>query len=144
VVKGAIVKSLGLYTEKPLLVKACPRRYGIKIRSHYAAYKNNPQEMEEDVEGKVWAKDQIRWFMHKGDVVFPDKPLAMTYDCHWSMKASDFPSAEARRNPGLGQLSENVFRDVVFVASRQDIAPSRFDELDPGKLSISAFPRICN
>ncbi|KAK1754394.1 hypothetical protein QBC47DRAFT_383808 [Echria macrotheca] len=136
VVKGAIIKSLGLYTEKLPFVRACPRDYGIKIRSQYAAYKHNPDEVQVDVEGMTWATDQIRWFIRNGDVIFPDKPLVMMYDCHWSMRASEFPGTQTKRSPGAPQPSDAAIRDVVFIASSESPAPTRFDALNPSSSQV--------
>lgn len=129
VARGAIIKSLGVYTEKPLLVRSCPRHYGIKVRTQYAAYKHSDVAPETDIEGIPWATDQIRWFIQKGDGIFPNKPLLATYDCHWSMKASEFPSTNKKGPHTRGE----VFRDVVFIASAQDEGPIRFDKIDKGK-----------
>ncbi|KAK3683332.1 hypothetical protein B0T22DRAFT_245329 [Podospora appendiculata] len=156
VARGAIIKSLGMYTDKPAIVKSCPRHYGIKVRTQFAAYKHKPADAEVDVEGIPWATDQIRWFVQKGDAIFPGKPVVATYDCHWSMKASDYPSPPnplAPNSPPSGRRGNNgasaaaglrpmsvpppqpgqqgqplgeVFREVVFVASAQDEAPIRF------------------
>ncbi|KAK3386605.1 hypothetical protein B0H63DRAFT_520692 [Podospora didyma] len=127
VAKGAIIKSLGVYTDKPALVKSCPRHYGIKVRTQFASYKHQQGDAEVDVEGFQWATDQIRWFIQKGDALFPNKPLVATYDCHWSMKAADFPSAQNKRSSNMHPTnSAEVFRDVVFVASGRDEAPMRF------------------
>ncbi|KAK0634343.1 hypothetical protein B0T17DRAFT_611370 [Bombardia bombarda] len=141
VAKGAIIKSLGVYTEKPLLVKACPRHYGIKVRTQYAAYKHQQTDAEIDLEGVQWATDQIRWFIQQGDAIFPNKPIVATYDCHWSMKASDYPTPQIHhsrrrheRDSGNAnanaQPSAEVFRDVVFIASAQQDAPIRFASID--------------
>ncbi|KAK3370874.1 hypothetical protein B0T24DRAFT_650103 [Lasiosphaeria ovina] len=126
VAKGAIIKSLGVYTEKPALVKSCPRHYGIKVRTQFASYKHQQGDAEVDVEGIQWATDQIRWFILKGDALFPNKPIVATYDCHWSMKATEFPSPQNKRSSHLPLSSSEVYRDVVFVASSRDEAPTRF------------------
>ncbi|KAK4135768.1 hypothetical protein BT67DRAFT_260133 [Trichocladium antarcticum] len=75
VAKGAIIKSMGIYTDKPLFVKSCPRHYGIKVRSRYASYENHlRRDVDVDAEGVEWALDQIRWFVPKGDGLFPASP----------------------------------------------------------------------
>lgn len=134
--KGAIIKSLGVYTEKPLLVKSCPRHYGIKVRTQFAAYKHSDVTPEKDVEGVQWATDQIRWFIQKGDGIFPNKPVVATYDCHWSMKASEFPSS----NKKASHPPAEVFREVVFIASSQEEAPIRFGNIDRSMFSAAAEP----
>lgn len=133
VVKGAIIKSLGLYTQKLPVVIRCPRHYGIKIRAQFSAYKHKPSDAEVDVEGVSWACNQIRWFVQKGDAIFPGKAIVISYDCHWSMKASDYP---ARRRSSGSQATESVFRDLVFVASAANDPPTRLDELVRGEPSF--------
>ncbi|KAK3396747.1 hypothetical protein B0T20DRAFT_355975 [Sordaria brevicollis] len=91
VTRGAIIKSLGVHTDLPPVIRPCPRHYGIKVRMQYAPYESHkPSDLDVDPEGVSWATDQIRWFVNKGDAIFPGKPLISTYDCHWSMKASHF------------------------------------------------------
>ncbi|KAK3939278.1 hypothetical protein QBC46DRAFT_388319 [Diplogelasinospora grovesii] len=150
VAKGAILKSLGVYTDKPLLVGSCPRHYGIKVRTQFASYKHQPGDAEVDVEGIQWATDQIRWFIQKGDALIPKKSIVATYDCHWSMKASDFPSPQNnRRTSSVPQPPAEIYRDVVFVASAQDEAPGRFaainralgDEVMTLRCDLTKVPR---
>ncbi|KAK1834505.1 hypothetical protein QBC39DRAFT_397070 [Podospora conica] len=119
VVKGALIKSLGLYTAKPRVVKTCPRHYGIKVRS---------------AEGTHRASDHIRWFVRKGDVIFPTRPLIRTHDCHWSMKASDFASAKQSLNSS--QSSSSALREVVFVATSLNAAPTRIDKSNQSRSQV--------
>ncbi|KAH7625276.1 hypothetical protein B0T09DRAFT_352661 [Sordaria sp. MPI-SDFR-AT-0083] len=151
VTRGAIIKSLGVHTSLPPIIRPCPRHYGIKVRTQYAPYNSHrPSDIDVDVEGVKWATDQIRWFINKGDALFPGKPMVSTYDCHWSMKASHFPSPNAAngrvQSQSLGSMSQRfdkrgggggsasipppppaeVFREVVFVASSAEEPPTRF------------------
>lgn len=133
VAKGAVLKGLGICSDKPLPVKGSPRHYGIKTRTHFAAYQHKLSETETDVEGIQWATDQIRWLVQKGDVIYPDKATMATYECHWSMKASAYTSGRGKtRENGAGVRSSEVTRDVIFVASKKDEVPSRFAEIEPG------------
>lgn len=131
VAKGAVIKSLGLYTDKPPAVKICPRHYGIKARASSTAPKHESQPP--GVEGVRWASDQIRWLVRKGDAIFPNRPLIATHHCHWSMKASDFESAKQSLN--YGQPSCSALREVVFVATPLDAAPARLDKSNQSKFS---------
>ncbi|KAB5585602.1 hypothetical protein GE09DRAFT_1166380 [Coniochaeta sp. 2T2.1] len=132
VAKGAVLKGLGICSEKPQPVKGCPRHYGVKTRTHFAPYQHKLSETEMDPEGVQWATDQIRWLVQKGDVIHPGKPTQATYECHWSMKASTYSSGKGRgRDPITGYTpSTEVTRDVVFVASARDEVPARYAEIE--------------
>ncbi|KAK4186242.1 putative heat shock protein family 70 protein [Podospora australis] len=131
VAKGAIIKSLGVYTEKPLFVQDCPRHYGIKVRRPYASYENHlHSDVNIDSQGMEWALDQIRWFVQKGDALFPNKAIIVTHDCNFSMKASDYPVQRNKRNSSVSGPATPVWRDIVFVASDRDEAPTRLDATD--------------
>lgn len=122
----------------PLPVKGAPRHYGIKTRTHFAAYQHKLSETETDVEGIQWATEQIRWLIQKGDVIHPHKATVAKYECHWSMKTSVFESATSRRNRDTGVVTSNdVIRDVVFVATEKEEAPSRYAEIDSGTILYS-------
>lgn len=133
VAKGAIIKSMGIYTDKPLFVKSCPRHYGIKVRKQYASYENHlRKDVDVDAAGVEWALDQIRWFVQKGDGLFPGKSIVVTHDCSFSMKASAYNRARGKRLPGAGAQSA-VTREVVLIASNRNQPPMRLDAIDPGK-----------
>ncbi|KAK0737288.1 hypothetical protein B0T21DRAFT_287289 [Apiosordaria backusii] len=128
VARGAIIKSLGIYTEKPKFVLGSPRHYGIKVRRPFASYENHARsDIDVDAQGIQWATDQIRWFIHKGDALFPNKPTVAKYELHFSMSANDFPTAQPqnkRGGRGVLQQPAAVFRDVVFLSSSRDKAPT--------------------
>ncbi|EAA33990.2 hypothetical protein GE21DRAFT_3741 [Neurospora crassa] len=157
VTRGAIIKSLGVHTSLPPIIRPCPRHYGIKVRTQYAPYNSHrPSEVDVDVEGVKWATDQIRWFINKGDALFPGKPMVSTYDCHWSMRAAHFPAQNGTgralaQNPGsVSQRFDKrgggnimppppppeVFREVVFVASSADEPPTRFAAVNKGRDTV--------
>ncbi|KAK4678703.1 hypothetical protein QC764_310090 [Podospora pseudoanserina] len=128
VARGAIIKSLGVYTEKPKHVISCPRYYGIKVRRPFASYENHARsDIDVDTQGIKWATDQIRWFIQKGDAILPNKPTVARYELHFSMNASEFPGTQLqnkRGGRGVPQQPAAVFRDVVFLSSSRDKAPT--------------------
>ncbi|KAK0665366.1 putative heat shock protein family 70 protein [Cercophora samala] len=128
VARGAIIKSLGVYTEKPKHVISCPRHYGIKVRRPFASYENHARsDIDVDVHGIQWATDQIRWFIQKGDAILPNKPTVARYELHFSMNASDFPGTQSqnkRSGRSAAPQPPAVFRDVVFLSSSRDKAPT--------------------
>ncbi|KAK4178783.1 putative heat shock protein family 70 protein [Triangularia setosa] len=128
VARGAIIKSLGIYTEKPKYVLSSPRHYGIKVRRPFASYENHARsDIDVDPHGIQWATDQIRWFIQKGDAILPNKPTVVKHELHFSMNANDFPitqSQNKRGGRGVPQQPPAVFRDVVFLSSSRDKAPT--------------------
>ncbi|KAK4225797.1 hypothetical protein QBC38DRAFT_251921 [Podospora fimiseda] len=133
VAKGAIIKSLGIYTEKPEFVKSCPRSYGIKVRRPFASYENHlRKDVDVDGQGKEWATDQLRWFILKGDGMFPNRPIVVTHDCNFSAKASEFPSFQKRASSSTSALAP-VYREIVFIASPRDKPPLHLEATDEGQ-----------
>ncbi|KAK5661328.1 hypothetical protein OQA88_11223 [Cercophora sp. LCS_1] len=131
--RGAIIKSLGLYTDKLPIVRECPRHYGFRTKSQYEGWRHNHNSPQKDLEGTRWATGQIRWLVKKGDAIFPNKPIVMHYDCHWLLPAprsnqnGRATGAPAPDDPSVGQ------KEVVFIASAEDDAPLRFDGLNTGE-----------
>ena len=134
VAKGAIIKTLGVYTDKPQVVKSCPRHYGIKVRRRYASYENHlRRDVDVDPEGVEWATDQIRWFVQMGDGLFPGKSKVVTHDCHFSMKASDYEQAKRKRG-GSSAVPSLVMREILVISSSRDRPPTRLDAIDAGEI----------
>lgn len=131
VAQGAIIKTLGLYSDKPTPVKICPRHYGIKVRSQFSPHKHKESDKEVDVEGLAWATEQVRWFVKQGDTIFPDNPIVAQFQCHWTVKASDFPDRQRKKDRAAKpSQTVQVLRNVVFVATAKEEAPARFDGLN--------------
>lgn len=131
--KGAIIKSLGVYTDKPEFVKPCPRHYGIKVRRPFASYEQHQRrDVDVDAQGNEWATDQLRWFIQKGDGMFPNKPIVVTHECNFSAKLSEFPAYQSKKTSLGTSTPAPVFREIVFVASSRDEAPTRLDATDKG------------
>lgn len=133
---------MGIYTDKPLFVKSCPRHYGIKVRSRYASYENHlRRDVVVDAEGVEWALDQIRWFVPKGDGLFPGKSIHATHDCSFSMKASEYRRAQGKRSQRMGGQNAATM-EVVMIASSRDQPPIRLDAIDPGEGPTRLSPLI--
>lgn len=137
VAQGAVMKGLGLLTERPIPVTRCPRHFGIKTRTHYSAWRNSPGDSEVDAAGIRWATGQVKWLVQKGDAIMAGRETVEKYDCHWSLKASDYPLAkkkQSHRDSANG--TTEFFRDIIIVASAEDEAPAAFSGISRG-LSLS-------
>ena len=54
---------------------ACPRSYGITVSKPFTAIDHSKNELSVDpVTGKPMAKDQLMWFIKKGDVILSNEP----------------------------------------------------------------------
>ena len=152
--KGAVMKGLGLLTEKPPAIARSPCFYGVKTRQHFSNWRNSGDNVETDSLGVRWATDQIKWFVKKNDAILPGQDRVATYKCHWLLQPKDFetPSTtfsfssrkrNSSHNKTDGHQPPPVYRDIVFVISSEEEAPTRYKELNMGMLSnlcISAPP----
>jgi hypothetical protein len=119
------MKGLGLLTERPPIITKCPKHFGIKTRTPFSPWQNNFREIETDVEGTRWAIDQVRWFIEKGDAIVPHKSLVQKYDCHFTMRESDLPSAKKNKS----NTTTEAYREIVFLTSEAEEAPVRFADI---------------
>ncbi|CAK7228219.1 hypothetical protein SCUCBS95973_006807 [Sporothrix curviconia] len=136
--QGAVMKGLGLLTDKPPTITRSPCYYGVKTRQLYSGWRNSGDNVEKDSLGIKWATDQIKWFVRKNDSIQPGKDRVATYNCHWLLRPADFATAtpsfsfssRKRHSQAVKEAAQStVYRDIVFVASREDDAPTRFKEL---------------
>lgn len=145
--KGAVMKGLGLLTEKPLNITRSPCYYGVKTRQLYSGWRNTGDNFEVDSLGVKWATDQVKWFVRKDDAIQPGKDRVTTYNCHWLLRPKDFATAtpsfsfsSKKRNSAAHNVTQNlVYRDIVFVASHELDAPRRFKELNMGRYPSFLF-----
>ncbi|CAK7208180.1 hypothetical protein SEUCBS140593_000086 [Sporothrix eucalyptigena] len=145
--KGAVMKGLGLLTDKPPTITRSPCYYGVKTRQLYSGWRNSGDNFEVDSLGVKWATDQVKWFVRKNDSIQPGKDRVATYNCHWLLRPKDFAtstpsfsfSSRKRHSAAANSAVQNiVYRDIVFVASSEAEAPTRFKELklDDAKIVI--------
>lgn len=138
------MKGLGLLTEKPPKITRSPCFYGVKTRQLYSGWRNSEDHVEVDSLGVKYATDQIKWFVKKDDAIQPGKDCVATYNCHWLLRPSDFEtpmpsifSSRKRHSTAATSADQNiVYRDIVFVASKETDAPTRFRELKTGRFEV--------
>ena len=66
--------------------------------------------------------------------MFPNKSIVVTHECNFSAKLSEFPAYQSKRTSLGTSTPAPVFREIVFVASSRDEAPTRLDATDKGML----------
>lgn len=124
VVKGAVLRGLGIGMTAPSPVKKCPRHFGVVISESYASFKHTQEDMYYDtLDGSKKAKGQLKWLVTKGDLILPEKPTELTFKFARKFRGEDPKS----------------FR-LIFVASTESNPPSRLDEASHRKpLKCSAI-----
>lgn len=141
--KGAVMKGLGILTEKPHAITRSPCFYGVKTRQHFSSWRNADDNVETDTLGVQWATDQIKWFVKKDDAILHDEDRVSSYKCHWLLTQKDFETpapafhfSSRKRNSAQNRsdLPQPIYRDIVFIISSENDAPTRYKELKMGTL----------
>jgi hypothetical protein len=137
VAQGAVMKGLGMLTEKPAKVFECPRHYGVKKAVSDLTPRQNPGNPSPVQTNARLATNQIHWLVAKGDLVLPqtastdNDDSTKKYDYEWTMDQDHFKAMENQITPFT--VSEHY--DLVFVASDEDMAPTLFENVSDSCLS---------
>jgi hypothetical protein len=116
VVKGAVLKGMGLGTEPCIKVTKSLRHYGFSLSESYAEYKhNNAKTVVDPFHGRKVATNQLEWVIKKGSVILPNEPIRQTLSmgCNFT-----------RANLGAGASVR-----FVFVATAELSPPSSLENL---------------
>jgi hypothetical protein len=101
------------------------------MRSQFSPHRHKESDKEVDIQGVAWATEQVRWFVKQGDTIFPDNPIVAQFQCHWTVKASEFPDRQPKKGRAAKlPQSVQVLRNVIFVATAKEDAPAPFYDLD--------------
>lgn len=112
-VKGALLRGMGIGVETAAIVHSCPRHYGICVSQIYAELTNVNQPSRRQ---KV--TEQLVWLVRKRDLILPDEPIVLVFDleCRFTSK----------------HLSLGKNMRIIFVASDIDNPPFSLAELPRG------------
>ncbi|KAF2671475.1 hypothetical protein BT63DRAFT_453870 [Microthyrium microscopicum] len=76
VVRGAVLKGMGVGADLPERVKECPRHYGICVSDVFAAWKyDGTDTVKNTYNASQMVHHQVSWLIKKGDVILPDKAI---------------------------------------------------------------------
>ncbi|KAI9769806.1 MAG: hypothetical protein M1840_003800 [Geoglossum simile] len=81
VVKGALLRVIGIGTEALPKAGTCPRHYGICTSQEYAGWRDgNMRTITDGFDGRRMVPEQFIWLVQKGDIIIPNKPIETTFD----------------------------------------------------------------
>jgi hypothetical protein len=74
VVRGAVVRRIEDRGEG-VLMKQCPKSYGLRISQPFSPYLHDSVDKYRDpYDNQVKARDQMLWLKNKGDLILSDRP----------------------------------------------------------------------
>jgi hypothetical protein len=112
VVRGAVLKGVGLGSSMAEHVKICPRHYGVCVSERFTQHLHLDEETVVDrLQGYVMVTEQFVWLVRKGDLIPSDEPITATYDVYCVFESRDITSKRVVR--------------ISFVASAADEPPSK-------------------
>ncbi|KAI9777865.1 MAG: hypothetical protein M1839_008542 [Geoglossum umbratile] len=120
VVKGAVLKGMGIGADMPYRLRSCPRHYGVCVSQIYADWAHDSARVViDEFHGRQVVRDQLIWLVQRGDVILPDKPVVSTFSIGY------------RFTPRHLELGESV--RMVIVATALERPPSNLSDLPRGK-----------
>jgi hypothetical protein len=119
VVKGAVLRGVGIGMDVAPDVRSCPRHYAICVNELYAGWRHKEEQAVTDhVLGKQIVPQQLIWLIRKGDVILPDAPIVSSY-----VVENRFTSK---------QRDSRVSLRITFAASAIENPPSNLSDLRRG------------
>ncbi|KAF4625147.1 hypothetical protein G7Y89_g13022 [Cudoniella acicularis] len=123
VVKGALLRGMGIGIEPPAKLRSCPRHYGVCVNQRYQDWRHTGENAVRDVlDGTMKVHDQLHWLIRQGDLILPEVPLTSTEDVHFQVTQQQYESGISVR--------------LTFVATAAKDAPSSVSGLPPGRDEI--------
>lgn len=125
VVKGAVLKGMGIGTSTPPKLLACPRNYGISSAAPYRAWEETNGNAVRDAfhVGSV-VPDQLIWAIRQGDLIRPEEPTTKKLSICIRFTQEQYNAGTEHR--------------VTFVAGAAPDAPCLLSDVVPGECSYAA------
>ncbi|KAI9786203.1 MAG: hypothetical protein M1839_007613 [Geoglossum umbratile] len=96
VVKGAVLRGMGIGMDVPARLRSCPRHYGICLSQIYADWRHDGAEAVADwFHGRQVVPRQLIWLVQRGDVILPDGPIVSTYSIDWKFTPKHLESGQS-------------------------------------------------
>jgi len=116
VVKGAILRCVGIGMDALDKAETCPRHYGICTSQEYANWRDgNMRTIADGFDGRRMVPEQLIWLIHKGDIIIPGKLIDSTFDIQCKF---------TRRHRELGEIVQ-----MIVAATAMERAPSNLSRL---------------
>lgn len=123
VVKGAILRGMGIGMAAAATVRPCPRHYGICVSQKYEAWRNSSDNTVRDsFNGETMVPDQLFWLIRKGDAILPDGPIVSNFSVRCKFTRQQYDRGSGVR--------------ITFVASSTHSPPTTLAKLPRGMASL--------
>jgi hypothetical protein len=123
VVKGAILRGMGIGMAAAATVRPCLRHYGICVSQKYEAWRNGTDNTVRDsFNGETMVPDQLFWLIRKGDAILPDGPIVSNFSVRCKFTRQQYDRGSSVR--------------ITFVASATQSPPTTLAKLPRGMASL--------
>lgn len=126
-VKGAVLRGMGIGMSIPSKLNSCPRHYGVCVSDAYAEYKQDAENVVIDrFSGLPVIPSRLFWLIRKGDVILPEVPITCSFNV-----TSRFLS----KHPDSGGKVR-----ITFISTALDNTPTILPNLPRGTTINFPFP----
>ncbi|KAI9868848.1 MAG: hypothetical protein M1813_004699 [Trichoglossum hirsutum] len=81
VVKGAVLRGMGVGMDALHKARTCPRHYGICTSQVYAGWRDcNARTFRDGFDGRQMVPEQLIWLVQRRNIILPNKPIESTFD----------------------------------------------------------------
>lgn len=131
IVKGAVLRGMGVGTAPAPTVRSCPRHYGICVSHKYEEWQNlGENTVKDSFHGQRMVPDHLSWLVRQGDAILPTEPIDERLGVRCKLTKQQYA------------LGSNL--RITFVASSNPEPPSTMANLSRGMFdSSSPGNRIC-
>lgn len=96
IVKGAVLRGMGVGMAAAPTIRSCPRHYGICVSHKYEEWKNLGEATVKDAfHGQRMVPDQLFWLIRQGDAILPFDPIITQFGvrCKFTKQQYDLGSS---------------------------------------------------
>lgn len=121
VVKGAVLRGMGIGMAPSGKVVSCPRHYGLCVSHKYQAWRNlNDNTIQDSFHGGTMVPDQLVWLIRQGDAILPDRPTISSFTLRCKFTPTQYENGNSVR--------------VTFVATNLLTPPTILAKLSQSKI----------
>lgn len=120
VVRGAVVRGVEMNPQNAVVLRACPRNYGVVLSEEYSAFSHeSPDSHSDPFDGLDKAREQIIWPIKKGDMISSKEPILQI----------------VRFKRRFGVEDPKIFITPIYAYVGEDL-PTRYQESRSGIFSL--------
>jgi hypothetical protein len=131
IVKGAVLRGMGVGTAPAPHVRSCPRHYGICVSHKYEEWQNlGENTVRDSFHGQRMVPDHLSWLVRQGDAILPTEPIDERLGVRCKLTKQQYALGSSLR--------------ITFVASGNPDPPTTMANLSRGMSNFSLLCyRIC-